>query len=227
MTPPSMYFEAQPRESSPEVRTSAVSTLVERVAANTTYKFSGSSTRNNGNENTRPVDNTRDYSRPVPGSDGEMYVFVADDKVGNNQGHRSPGQENSSQQSEKDQRMWSALKTSLLTRSEGDTDRCYNGPNSGKIETDDTPRGSGVYIEGESGEVGGETRNFYFLKGARDMEQLDLERSAMDRTMRPHRVASARLLETNQECLSPSKVSVWVTFGRRQAYHSPVSFIFT
>lgn len=107
------------------------------------------------------------------------------------QGNHSPCQETSSQQSEKDQRMWSALKTSLLSEG-GDTDSSIVGFLMGKTDDGGTPDG------------GSDSNTF--LKGTRDMEQLDLERSAMDRTMRPHRVASARLLETTQDSPTQTKV---------------------
>lgn len=118
---------------------------------------------------------------------GGWTEFTEERERGNN----SPCQETSSQQSEKDQRMWSALKTSLLSE-EGDTDSSIVGFRIGKT--------------GDGGTYDGCSDKNTFLKGTRDMEQLDLERSAMDRTMRPHRVASARLLETTQGSHKQTKV---------------------
>lgn len=152
------------------------------------------------------------------------------DKVEEAQGNTSPCQETSSQQSEKDQRMWSALKTSLLSGSEGDTDSTFLGLD----RTDDgvTPDSGSFNNPDTEFAIRGVERNYAFLKGTRDMEQLDLERSAMDRTMRPHRVASARLLETNHASPVQTKVAFslllaenWLSTSaiRHQVAESPIS----
>ncbi len=128
------------------------------------------------------------------------------DKAEEEQGNTSPCQETSSQQSEKDQRMWSALKTSLLSGSEADTDSTFLGLD--RTDEGVSPDGGSVDNPDPDFAIRGEERHYAFLKGTRDMEQLDLERSAMDRTMRPHRVASARLLETNQASPVQTKVDI-------------------
>ncbi|CAM9155374.1 unnamed protein product, partial [Choristocarpus tenellus] len=101
------------------------------------------------------------------------------------------------QQQEKDQRLWSALRTTLLSSMKTD-----EFGNSGKVkgmeltsedisfsraglEPSLTPS---VGIDGK--EVGRDM--------SRNMQQLDFERSAMDRNMRLHRIASARI-ETKVE----------------------------
>lgn len=128
------------------------------------------------------------------------------DKVEETQSNISSCQETSSQQSEKDQRMWSALKTSLLSGSEGDTDSTFLGLD----KCDKRVISSGISDDNADTDfaIGGEEISYAFLKGTRDMEQLDLERSAMDRTMRPHRVASARLLETAEASPVQTKVGI-------------------
>jgi len=152
------------------------------------------------------------------------------DKVEEAQGNTSPCQETSSQQSEKDQRMWSALRTSLLSGSEGDTDSAFLGL--GRTDEGANPDGGSVDYAEPVFALGGEGRNYAFLKGTRDLEQLDLERSAMDRTMRPHRVASARLLETNHASPVQTKVAFslllaenWLSTSaiRHQVAESPIS----
>lgn len=140
------------------------------------------------------------------GSTDEAEVGVWTEYAEERQGNRSPCRETSSQQSEKDQRMWSALKTSLLTGSEGDTDPQFFGFGIGRTEGRASPNGGSDHLADSGNTAVGEERNYAVLKGTRDMEQLDLERSAMDRTMRPHRVASARLLETTQASPVQTKV---------------------
>ncbi|CAM9282626.1 unnamed protein product [Ectocarpus fasciculatus] len=111
-------------------------------------------------------------------------------------GQHSPSQDTCSQQSEKDQRMWSALKNSLLSGSPRDMEGSSFEFQNGRIDDGGNPDG------------GTETR---------DLEQLDLERSAMDRTMRPHRVASARLLEKTQNPSVQAKVKQLRTFSASAA----------
>lgn len=116
--------------------------------------------------------------------DNGVWTEYAEDRE---QGQHSPCQDTCSQQSEKDQRMWSALKTSLLSGSPRDKEGSRFEYQNGRIDE-----------EGSNLDGGTETR---------DLEQLDLERSAMDRSMRPHRVASARLLEKTQNASVQAKVS--------------------
>ena len=140
------------------------------------------------------------------GPTDEAEVGVWTEYAEERQGNRSPYGETSSQQSEKDQRMWSALKTSLLTGSEEDKEPPFFGFGIGRTEGRASPNGGSDHDTDSGNTVVGEERNYAVLKGTRDMEQLDLERSAMDRTMRPHRVASARLLETTQASSVQTKV---------------------
>lgn len=116
--------------------------------------------------------------------------------------------DSSVQQSEKDLRMWSALKTSLLSEGLTPVDRPLDGVHA----ADDEKRQEAGYMEDASeGASGCTTKIPPFsdqagIRGTRNMEQLDLERSAMDRSMRPHRSASARLLETEPSRSSPPRV---------------------
>lgn len=151
------------------------------------------------------------YGGRGPSDEAEVGVWT--EYAEERQDNRSPCQETSSQQSEKDQRMWSALKTSLLTGSEGNTDTPFFGFGIGSTADRASPKGGSDDNAESSNTIAGE-RSYAFLKGTRDMEQLDLERSAMDRTMRPHRVASARLLETTQASPVQTKVgSVSISSG--------------
>lgn len=157
----------------------------------------------------RVRDNFRAWKSQRYGGRGhpdEAQVGVWTEYEEERQGDRSPCRETSSQQSEKDQRMWSALKTSLLTGSEGDTDPPLFGFGIGRTEDRASPNGGSDGNEDSGNTLVGEERSYAVLKGTRDMEQLDLERSAMDRTMRPHHVASARLLETTQASPVQTKV---------------------
>lgn len=172
-------------------RGSSVSTFPEEMeVAPQARGRSGSSVWKSGSHqgcDTQVYGGGRGYGDEAQG--GRWTEFAEERERGNH----SPCQETSSQQSEKDQRMWFALKTSLLAE-EGSTDSSIVGSRIGKTDDGSTP------------DCGSD--NNTFLKGARDMEQLDLERSAMDRTMRPHRVASARLLETTQDSPVQTKVGV-------------------
>ncbi|CAN0129337.1 unnamed protein product [Ascophyllum nodosum] len=136
--------------------------------------------------------------------EGENEVENGDKTRG--QTTRLPCQETSSrQQNERDQRMWSALKTSIFSGGEVNVDTSCDGLDLSMAKT-----GIGVstlqhndYLKAE---VAKEPRTCAHFKGARNMEQLDLERSLMDRTVRPHRVVTARALKTNDESPSLSKV---------------------
>ena len=104
--------------------------------------------------------------------------------------------------------MWSALKTSIFSGGEVNVDTSCDGLDLSMAKT-----GIGVstlqhndYLKAE---VAKEPRTCAHFKGARNMEQLDLERSLMDRTVRPHRVVTARALKTNDESPSLSKVGSW------------------
>ncbi|CAM9330120.1 unnamed protein product [Ectocarpus sp. 6 AP-2014] len=118
-----------------------------------------------------------------------VWTEYAEDRE---QGQHTPSQDTCSQQSEKDQRMWSALKNSLLSGSPRDMEGSRFEFQNGRID--------------DGGNLDGGT-------DPRDLEQLDLERSAMDRTMRPHRVASARLLEKTQNSSVQAKVKQLRTFS--------------
>lgn len=193
MISPSGYLGKTSHEKgSQEVRGSPVSTLTEQFTA---------APRARGNFRAwKP----QRYGGRGPTDDAEVGVWT--EYAEERQGIRSPCRDTSSQQSEKDQRMWSALKTSLLTGCEGDTDPPFFGFGIGRTEGRASPHGGSDGNADAGNTVVGEERNNAFLKGTRDMEQLDLERSAMDRTMRPHRVASARLLETTQASPVQTKV---------------------
>ncbi|CAM9112628.1 unnamed protein product [Scytosiphon promiscuus] len=104
-------------------------------------------------------------------------------------------------QNDKDQRMWSALRTSLLSISGEDTDPTIVGLRIGSIE------------DGRSSDGGSACNRSSRIVVRRDMEQLHLERSAMDRTIRPHRIASARALEASQDSPLQTKVKQPRTFS--------------
>lgn len=210
----SRYFDSNSGEGLPEERALPISSLANqfkaaprarRVATKTVHHYAEAPAWKKGCGGTMQGVRSNDYD--TPGSEGQQDVAVSIEKYeGRLQGRCSPCQETASQQSEKDQRMWSALKTSLLAGSERLTDQLLVGLRSGSTNNRDTPVCGSNHIGDMGVGVGTKARSYVCFKGTRDMEQLDLERSAMDRTMRPHRVASARLLETNQDSLSPSKV---------------------
>lgn len=157
----------------------------------------------------RARDNFRGWKQQRYGARGttdEAEGGVWTEGAEETQGSHPPCRGTCSQQSEKDQRMWSALKTSLLTESEGDTDPPFFGFGIGRADGRASPNGGSDDNADARNTAVGEERNYAVLKGTRDMKQLDLERSAMDRTMRPHRVASARLLETDQTSPVQTKV---------------------
>lgn len=139
------------------------------------------------------------------------------------QGASSPRDESSVQLNEKDQRMWSALKTSLLSGGSAQTDQSIVGLGSGRVTYELTSSGPPIYVGDRYNDTDTDATRIAILndqprmKGTRDMEQLDLERSAMDRTMRPHRTASARLFETDQESPSQNTASVRGTNISNQA----------
>lgn len=95
------------------------------------------------------------------------------------QGAISPHDESSVQQSEKDQRMWSALKTSLLSGGSVLTDQSVVGLCSGRTDYEPTPGDLPAYVGDRDEEAGGDaTRITFFsdrpgMKGNRDMEQLE------------------------------------------------------
>lgn len=205
MIPPSGYYEAHPGKGSQGKssqgqglqggRGSSVSTFAEELkVAPQARDSSGSSVWKSV---THQGCGTHGYGGRGSSDGAGGWAEFAEERE---QSNHSPCQETSSQQSEKDQRMWSALKTSLLSE-EGDTDSSIVGFRIGRTDDEGTPDG------------GSDSNTF--LKETRDMEQLDLERSAMDRTMRPHRVASARLLETTQD--SPVQTKAGYCHCGRQA----------
>lgn len=206
----SRYFESRWSEGSPALRASPVSTVVDQVKATprarrvpskeTAKHHPGSLAWRRGHGGNVQDSEPGSGSKPESGDDDDMGDGAGRECRREQRPH-SPCQETSSQQSEKDQRMWSALKTSLLSGNDIRTDP-YVGIGTGRAEYREIADGRDYIGIGTDAE----TRSYAFLRGTRDMEQLDLERSAMDRTMRPHRVASARLLETNQESPSPNKV---------------------
>lgn len=210
-TSPSGCFEAYPGEESPVGLTSPATTLASqvkahKVAARTAYACSGSSDWRNvyGNSQQDAVGNG--FSGPGFGAEDDLRVSLGDNEGRGEERVSPPCHETSSHQSEKDQRMWSALKTSLLSGSEAHADPPHDNLRIGRTEERGTPNGVDRYVD--KGGINGndEARGYGFLTEARDMEQLDQERSAMDRTMRPHRIASARLLETTRNSSSPIKV---------------------
>lgn len=126
----------------------------------------------------------------------------------------TPLDESSIQQSEKDQRMWSALKTSLLSEGLAPLDRLFTGFHNtdSEIKQEIVP---GCMEDGGDRSSGDTTTMTFFddqpgIEGTRNMEQLDLERSAMDRSMRPHRTASARLLATEPDPSSANRVNTYI-----------------
>ncbi|CAM9396645.1 unnamed protein product, partial [Hapterophycus canaliculatus] len=119
------------------------------------------------------------------------------------QGDYSLCHEMASRQNEKDQRMWSALKNSLLSKSREDADSSIAGFRTARID------------DGGNSDGGSNCNGDSRIVVRRDMEQLDLERSAMDRTIRPHRIASARALEANQDSPLQTKVKQPRTFSAR------------
>lgn len=108
--------------------------------------------------------------------------------------------ETSTPQSERDQRMWSALKTSIMS--------------DGEVHTDDTQCQlsiartdiSGASAPKQNDCIGANTLEGAAVKGTRNMESIDLEKGDTDGTLRPHRVASARLLESSKESSRSNKV---------------------
>lgn len=228
MISPSRNFGVHSSTASSGVRVSPVATLsgqfkaasrARRVAAKTAHHYSRYVVAKRGFDSETNLGTSANCCiRPESTSEQDLRIESGEEGEPG-QDTRLPCHEISSlasQQSEKDQRMWSALKTTLLSGHENEVqeDPYYVGlrtgrPNHARVQS------GGTHYNREAGiGVSGDGRSYAFLKGTRDMEQLDLERSAMDRTMRPHRVASARLLETNQGSPSPSKVSTLVENGQ-------------
>lgn len=178
------------RNSSRGGRRSRVATLAEQ--------FKASSQASNGFESSAGKSGRsrgQSSSERRPGNEAEAgdWTEQADERE---QDERPLCEEMLSHQNEKDQRMWSALKTSLLSGTGKDADPSIVGLQIGRIDDEGTSYGDSNYIRGSR------------IVVARDMEQLDLERSAMDRTIRPHRIASARALEASQNSPSQTKVSL-------------------
>lgn len=219
-----MISRAQSRsgESSPGMRVSPVASRGDQlkavtherwVAAKTVQHCFGGCTRKRGSNATQSGLGNGSYNRArtvVSGTEANL------DTVEQASISISPRDESSNQQSQKDQRLWSALKTSLLSEGLAPVDR----PFAGLHTTDSEIRQATVpgYME-DSGNRASEdtttmTMSFFSdqpgMKGTRNMEQLDLERSVMDRSMRPHRTASARLLETDPSPSSANRVNGYV-----------------
>ena len=211
-TSPSGCFEAHSGKDSPGGRESPATTVASQfnshiTSSGTAYACSGPSDwRNVYGSNQQGVGTNAISGLGFDGEE-EMGLSLGDNEGRGVQRARLPCHKTSSQQSEKDQRMWSALKTSLLSRSEAHADPPYENLRIGRVEDSrGTLHDDGRYVGNGSIRGNGEARGYGFLTQARDMEQLDQERSAMDRTMRPHRIASARLLETSRNSPSPNKV---------------------
>lgn len=237
MISPSRYLEVHSSAASPGVRVSAVATLgdqfkaasrARRVAAKSGHQYSRHFVAKRGCDSSGETNlgtSANSYNRPESTCEQDLGIESEDGGEPGQDARLSCHETSSltSQQSDKDQRMWSALKTTLLSEHESEVqeDPCFVGlrtgrPKHGGVQGGGTQRSR----EGCTG-VSGDGRSYTFLKGTRDLEQLDLERSAMDRTMRPHRVASARLLETNPESPSPSKVSIRLNYDRRSIALAP------
>lgn len=179
------------------------------IGTKTTQRSSGGSGRKQGSSLT-PT-GIRDDAYGGAAEDGRNEK--SDEEIGADRAENatiSPRDESSVGRSEKDQRMWSALKTSLLSEGLAPGDKPFTGLCSTDFEM--TPGGASGYVSDTRERTRGDsaTINFFShqpaMKGTRDMEQLDLERSAMDRTMRPNRAASTRLLETDSSPSSPNRV---------------------
>lgn len=210
-TSPSGFFETYPGKESPVGRTSPATTLASQfkahnVASRTAYACSGSSDWRNVYGNTQKDVGANGFSGSRFGGEEEMGASLGGDEGREEQRPHPPCHGTSSQQSEKD--LWSALKTSLLSGSEAHADPPLDKMRIGRTEERGTLNDDGRYVDNGGIRGNDEARGYGFLTEARDMEQLDQERSAMDRTMRPHRIASARLLETNRNPPSPIKVRV-------------------
>lgn len=208
-TSPSGCFEAFPGKESPVGRASPATTLAnqfkaQKVAAQTAYACSGSSDWRNVYGNTQQDVGANGFSGQGFGGEEEMGLSLGGDEAKGEQRAHPPCHETLSQQSEKD--LWSALKTSLLSGSKPHVDPPHDNLRIRRTEERSTPNADGCYVDNGCIRGNGEARGYGFLTEARDMEQLDQERSAMDRTMRPHRIASARLLETNRNPPSPINV---------------------
>lgn len=115
-------------------------------------------------------------------------------------------------QSEKDQRMWSALKTSLLSADPTHRDHSLAGAKAQPAGYQALPQWNpSVEVDNTNERATNDVMEITYwndrpgTEGARDMEQLHQERSAMDRMMRPRRTVSARLLGTSQENASSNK----------------------
>lgn len=229
-TSPSGFFEAYPGVESPVGRTSPATTLANqfkahKVASRTAYACSGSSDWRNVYGNTQQDVGAKGFNGSGFSGEEEMGVSLDGDEGREAQRTHPPCHETSSQQSEKD--LWSALKTSLLSRSEAHADPPHDKVRIGRTEERGALNDDGRQV-GNGGIRGNdEARGYGFLTEARDMEQLDQERSAMDRTMRPHRIASARLLETSRNPPSPIKVRVgtlrWLNLAMARTAHSTCS----
>lgn len=210
-TSPSGFFEAYPGKESPVGRTSPATALANqfkthKVTSRTAHVCSGSSDWRNPYGNTQQEIGANASNGSGLGGEEEMGVSLGGDEGREAQAAYPPYHETSSQQSEKD--LWSALKTSLLSRSEAHADPPHDKIGIGRTEERRALNDDGRYVGNGNIRGNGEARGYGFLTEARDMEQLDQERSAMDRTMRPHRIASARLLETSRNPPSPNKVRV-------------------
>lgn len=202
--------------SSPGARVSPVATRGEQrkaaprerwLAAKTVQHYFGGCSRDSGSSATPSGSGSSVYNKTRIRSGKETTHVGRDVEIAGEPIDSTPD-DSSVQQSEKDLRMWSALKTSLLSEGLAPVDRPFDGVHA----TDDQTRQEAGYMQDARDGASGCTTNIPPFddqpgtKGTRNMEQLDLERSAMDRSMRPHRSASARLLETEPSRPSPSRV---------------------
>lgn len=142
--------------------------------------------------------------------DRETRVRVAGDEVG-----RSPSQSSSLQRSRRDERMWSALKSTLLSEAAGPSNESRQSIGSSPETTGDkglhrcVPDSAAGPAEQASADVARMAilSDRLGIDATRDMEQLHRERSVMDRTMRLHRSASARRVGGGRKRQSHRKVS--------------------
>lgn len=133
-----------------------------------------------------------------------IAVYLSNRTIGHSDGNGDSldGDEASTPQSERDQRMWSALKTSIMSEGEVNTDTQRHGQEFSIARTEI----SGASTLKQNDCIGVKTLEGAVVKGARDMENIDVERGDTDGTLRPHRVASARLLESSKEFSRSNKV---------------------
>lgn len=220
---PSKYLGASPGESLSGVRRSPLATERQQLEVRPTLRRrrvdpkvdrqcrSGCSTWEEKGYTTKQFLRAKCYRRSERRGDSWFDVAAESDNDDQDPNAHVSHRGISVDQSEKDQRTWSALKTSLLHGSEMQV-----APRVVGVSVEDEGRGSTLVDPGhnfgrEDARTSFGAQSFAFAGGTRCMEQLDFERSAMDRTARPNRVASARLLDnTTQESPTRNNVSPYV-----------------